>query len=211
MAATLVKGVCALEFLWKKNKPLANLASTALGSWVGASRRTAIRLGALAIALGLTLGSCQPRSLPEARVAATVQQIISGHTLEVIVPSLANNQLRRVRLIGLDAPNPAQRPWGVQAMDYLRQVDKQAIELEFDVEQQDDYGRLLAYVWYQGKLLNQDLVAQGHALRDAALPNTRYEVQLKRAQESARLQGLGIWNPANPMHQTPDEFREQLP
>lgn len=154
---------------------------------------------------------CQGQTAPEQAVQATVQQVISGHTLEVIVPSLANNQIQRVRLIGLDAPNPAQRPWGVQAMEYLRRVDKQTVLLEFDLEQQDAYNRLLAHVWYQGELLNVALLGEGYALMDSSLPNVRYEAELRRAQESARLQGLGIWDPANPMRQTPDEFREQLP
>lgn len=165
----------------------------------------------LIVLLALMLTGCQSRSRPEQAVQATVQQVISGHTLEVIVPSLANNQIQRVRLIGLDAPNPAQRPWGAQAMEYLRRVDKQEVLLEFDLERQDAYERLLTYVWYQGELLNVALLGQGHALMDSSLPNIRYEDQLRRAQESARLQGLGIWDPTNPMRQTPDEFREQLP
>ena len=164
----------------------------------------------LVVSLGLT--SCQRGLRPQASLrSATVQQVISGNTLEVIVPTLANNQLQRVRLIGFDAPTPGQRPWGKEAMDFLRQVDKEAIQLEFDQQQQDSYERLLAYVWHNGKLLNLAMVAEGHALMDSPLPNVRYEKQLRRAQESARLQGLGIWNPVNPMRQTPDEFREQRP
>ncbi len=164
------------------------------------------------VSFSLMLTGCQRSLRPETALKpATVQQVISGNTLEVIVPSLANNQIQRVRLIGFDAPTPAQRPWGKEAMDFLRQVDKENIELEFDQERQDDYGRLLAYVWHNGVLLNLATVAEGHALIDSRLPNIRYEDELRRGQESARLQGLGIWNPANPMRQTPDEFQEQRP
>lgn len=164
----------------------------------------------LVVSLGLT--SCQGNLRPQGSLRqATVQQVISGNTLEVIVPNLANNQLQRVRLIGFDAPTPGQRPWGKEAMDFLRRVDKEAVQLEFDQQQRDSYDRLLAYVWHNGELLNLAMVANGHALMDSPLPNVRYEQQLRRAQESARLQGLGIWSPANPMRQTPDEFREQRP
>ena len=156
--------------------------------------------------------SCQRSLRPQGSlVSATVQQIISGNTLEVIVPSLANNQIQRVRLIGFDAPSPAQRPWGKDAMDFLRQVDKANIQLEFDQDRQDSYDRLLAYVWHNGELINLAMVAEGHGLMDSYLPNIRYEDELRRAHEAARLQGLGIWNPENPMRQTPDEFREQRP
>ncbi len=167
---------------------------------------------ALSLGLALLLTGCQKNLAPQdALMTATVQQIISGNTLEVIVPRLATNQIQRVRLIGFDAPTPAQRPWGKEAMDFLRQVDKEAIQLEFDQERQDSYDRLLAYVWHNGELLNLSIVAEGHALMDARLPNIRYEDELRRGQESARLQGLGIWDPANPMRQTPDEFQEQRP
>jgi len=162
----------------------------------------------MSLCIGLT--GCQQALRPQGSlVTATVQQVISGNTLEVIVPSLANNQIQRVRLIGFDAPTPAQRPWGKDAMDFLRQVDKETVQLEFDQERQDAYDRLLGYIWHNGKLLNLAVVAEGHALIDSRLPNTRYESELRRGQEAARLQGLGIWNPANPMRQTPDEFREQ--
>ena len=164
------------------------------------------------LCLSLLLAGCQRALRPQdALVTATVQQVISGNTLEVIVPSLANNQIQRVRLIGFDAPTPAQRPWGKAAMDFLRQVDKESIQLEFDQERQDSYDRLLAYVWHNGALLNLAMVAEGHALMDSRLPNIRYEDELRRGQESARLQGLGIWDPVNPMRQTPDEFQEQRP
>ncbi|NJN32226.1 MAG: thermonuclease family protein [Synechococcales cyanobacterium RM1_1_8] len=166
-------------------------------------------MAAAAIALWLSLAGCQGRLQPQTPlVQGTVQQIISGNSLEVTIPTLANNQIQRVRLIGLDAPSPAQRPWGKAAMDFLRQVEKQTIQLEFDLEREAPYNRLLAYVWHDGQLLNADLLAAGHALLDSRLPNIRYDGELRRAQESARLQGLGIWDPANPMRQTPDEFQE---
>ena len=171
-------------------------------------RATALLVWA-SLSLSLLTG-CQTALQPrESLVTATVQQVISGNTLEVIVPSLANNQIQRVRLIGLDAPLPAQRPWGKEAMDFLRQVDKETVQLEFDQEQRDAYDRFLGYIWHNGQLINLAMVAEGHALVNSRLPNVRYESQLQRGQEAARLQGLGIWNPANPMRQTPSEFREQ--
>lgn len=178
----------------------------------GLSRCTGGLLAFLLLSTTVLLTGCQQPLRPQdALVTATVQQVISGNTLEVIVPSLANNQIQRLRLIGFDAPAPGQRPWGKEAMDFLRQVDKETIQLEFDQERQDSYDRLLAYVWHNGELLNLAMVAEGHALMDSRLPNIRYEDQLRRGQEAARLQGLGIWDPANPMRQTPDEFQEQRP
>ncbi|NJM56732.1 MAG: thermonuclease family protein [Synechococcales cyanobacterium RU_4_20] len=89
-------------------------------------------------------------------------------------------------------------------------TDKPSVELEVDLQQQDEYQRVLAYVWQDNQLLNQVMIAQGHALAASRLPNVRYEERLKRAQESARLSGLGLWDPQNPMRQTPVEFRGTL-
>ncbi len=161
--------------------------------------------------LVMLLSSCGPSQPPVQRVNATVQRVMSGHTLSVTIPTLDPVSQQSVRLLGIDAPNPKQKPWGEEALNRLQAlVDEGQIQLEFDLQPQDSYKRLLAYVWQGDRLLNQALVAQGYALAAPRLPNIRYDERLKRAQETARLSGLGIWNPANPLRQTPTEFRETL-
>ena len=78
------------------------------------------------------------------------------------------------------------------------------------MQRQDQYGRLLVYAWRDGQLINEALVAAGQAMTSSRLPNIRYEERLQRAQETARISGLGLWDPNNPMRQTPAEFRETL-
>lgn len=154
------------------------------------------------------LTSCQGPPPPQGPIAQ-VQQINSGHSIEVTLQGPQSNLLQRVRLLGIIAPDLGQSPWGSDAKRYLtQQLQNQSVLLEFDVEQQDSLKRLGAYVWLNNHLLNEDLVVRGLVLAESRLPNVRYESRLRRAQESARLQGLGIWNPDRPLRQHPDQYRK---
>ena len=53
------------------------------------------------------------------------------------------------------------------------------------------------------------MVKEGWALAKPDFPNTKYMERLIHAQERARIMGLGIWNPDQPMRQTPAQFRRQ--
>ncbi len=85
----------------------------------------------------------------------------------------------------------------------------QPVLLETDAEARDTDGRRLAYVWLNGNLLNETLVAEGFALAVSHPPNQKYDQRLAHAQDRARALGLGMWNPRQPMRSTPDEFRKQ--
>jgi micrococcal nuclease len=116
--------------------------------------------------------------------------------------------IERIRLLGISAPDLQQQPWGGAARENLAKIlgSQASVLLEFDGEEKDAYQRRSAYVWHEGKLLNEILVARGYALARGQF-NPKYSQQLARAQEYARIMGYGIWNPEKPMRQTPDEFR----
>lgn len=120
------------------------------------------------------------------------------------------NLISQVRLLGIDAPDLQQRPWGNAAKEHLQAlIQGDSVTLEFDVERQDKFGRTLAYVWKDKVLLNEQLVKEGQALFVGRSPNHKYDQRLERAQQWARIMGLGIWNPEKPMRFTPAEFRRQ--
>lgn len=142
--------------------------------------------------------------------------MVSGHTLEVLDTTKQPPLIQRVRLIGIEAPDLRQQPWGSIARNRLEEMltDKvsqqpglQPVLLEADVQETDSYGRWLAYVWCNGGLLNEQLVKQGYVLAASRPPNTKYDEHLARAQEYARIMGYGIWNPDKPLRLTPAEFR----
>ncbi len=68
--------------------------------------------------------------------------------------------------------------------------------LEFDVQQRDRYGRMLAYVWPEGSMLmlNEQLAAEGYALPLTIAPIVRYAEQFRAASAVARENGLGLWS-----------------
>ncbi|MEO1211471.1 MAG: thermonuclease family protein [Cyanobacteria bacterium J06638_20] len=143
-----------------------------------------------------------------------VAAIKSGQTIEVLE---AGSTLRTaVRLIGIEAPDPRQLPWGEAATQALQaKLAGQTVRLEFDQEQEDAYGRTLAYVWLGDRLINEAMVEEGWVLAKGRSPrtdigNTRYALRLANAQETARLLHRGIWNPAQPMRQRPSDFRRNL-
>lgn len=143
-----------------------------------------------------------------------VQKVLSGQTLEVFNPAQQPTVIWRVRLIGIEAPDMKQQPWGVLAKNRLEKLlmaknGQQVIFLEPDQQQQDTYKRWLAYVWRNDVLINEQLVKEGYVLAAPRAPNKKYDERLKRAQEYARLMGYGIWNPDQPMRLTPAEFRRQ--
>lgn len=152
--------------------------------------------------LVIFLVGCQPTIAPQG-MTVEVQKVISGQTLEITTP---NGQTIRVRLIGIEAPDLRQQPWGEAAkasLDAMLIGKRAVIELE---AQPDEFGRRLAYIWCDRILVNEQLVKQGYVL---AAPQGKYALKLIRAQEWARLMERGIWNPAQPMRLTPAEFRSQ--
>ena len=137
-----------------------------------------------------------------------VERVVSGQTLEIIDRTADVPVLQQVRLIGISAPDLDQDPWGSQAQQKLEELCQgQQVLLEWDEKTSDRYDRRLAYAWRDDLLLNEELVKQGYALADSGIYNTKYRQRLEYAQRWARIMGLGIWNPKQPMRLTPTEFR----
>lgn len=156
----------------------------------------------ICLSLVIFLSACQPTSTPPG-MTGEVQRVISGQTLEV---TISNGQTMRVRLIGIDAPDLRQQPWGQTAKAKLEEMLKdRRVVIELD-EQPEEFGRRLAYIWHNDMLVNEQLVKLGCVL---ATPQGKYAQRLIRAQEWARLMEQGIWNPYQPMRLTPAEFRSQ--
>lgn len=137
-------------------------------------------------------------------------RVVTGQTLEITGVGDQPTLIQRVRLIGIEAPDTKQRPWGPEARKRLEEIiGKEPVLLEFDVEREDSFDRQLAYVWKDGVLLNEQMVGEGQAIFQPRSLNVKYDERLERAQEMARVMGLGIWNPEKPMRQSPSEFRSQ--
>lgn len=123
-----------------------------------------------------------------------VAEVVDGDTL-----LLANRA--RVRLFGADAPetkhpNLPTQPWGAEATEFTRAfIGQRPVRLAFDRERKDKYGRFLAYVYVEDRLLNEELLRSGLA---RALLRYPYSAAMKRrfqeAEAEAKATGRGVWS-----------------
>lgn len=68
------------------------------------------------------------------------------------------------------------------------------VYLEFDVQPQDRYGRLLAYVWLpDGRMLNKEIICGGYAYPLTIPPNVKYEKLFRKCFKEAAEKGIGLW------------------
>ena len=100
-----------------------------------------------------------------------------------------------MRLIGIDAPEGNQRPFGDAARDALTGLVavRDTVQLEPDVELRDRYDRLLAYVWKDQSMVNWNLVLQGWAVQLTYPPNVQYVDWFTAAERRAREENRGLW------------------
>jgi micrococcal nuclease len=72
-------------------------------------------------------------------------------------------------------------------------VEGKKVSLEFDVQKRDRYGRILAYVYVDGFMVNEWLVANGYARVATFPPNVKYAERFRTLEREARKQKLGLW------------------
>ena len=163
----------------------------------------------LLLCFSSVLSACHPLDSPQG-LRVSVDRVVNGQVLELVSPVGPPPGVYKVRLEGIDAPDLKQTPWGEDAKRYLATlIADHPVLIETEQEFPDRYNRLWAYVWLDKKLLNEQLAAAGYALvRNEQATHLKYGQRLIRAQEQARLGGLGVWRPENPMRQTPQEFRK---
>jgi micrococcal nuclease len=161
------------------------------------------------LALFVLLVGCQTVSAPQGFTAKVVR-VIDGQMLEIGGIEGQPELTERVILGGVEAPSLKQPPWGEAAQNRLEQlIGQEPILFESDVEARRRSGQRLVYLWQGKTFLNEKLVEEGYALAVSQPPNVKYDTRLSRAQDRARILGLGIWNPEKPMRESPTEFRRQ--
>src|SRR5262245_11374581 len=117
-----------------------------------------------------------PWTHPPATLEASVLHVDDGDTIDVRI----DGRVERVRYIGIDAPEVAHEgtgaaPGGEAAARVNRSLLRgRHVRLELDQELRDRYGRLLAYVWADGTMVNLEMVRLGYARPLTIPPNIRY-------------------------------------
>ena len=145
-----------------------------------------------------------------AQQKTTVTRIIDGD----IIQALYGGVEKRIRLIGIDAPesrvnrkakkdaNMSEHDlktiieMGKKAKAYVDGLVKRGdlITIEFDVQERDKYGRLLGYVYLSnGKMLNEEIIKAGYAMIMTIPPNVKYKDRLLEAYQEAEEDKRGLW------------------
>jgi micrococcal nuclease len=151
--------------------------------------------------------SISPTStLPPGLIPATVTRVVDGDTIEVEIAG----QEYTLRYIGINTPETVdpRRPvecFGREASDFNKQlVLGEAVGLEKDVSETDQFGRLLRYVWLSGpstgsgqaEMVNATLVREGYAQASAYPPDVKYQDLFSSLQAEASEAGRGLWGTA---------------
>ena len=115
-----------------------------------------------------------------------VSRVIDGDTIEVLGGE-------RVRYIGIDAPETGEY-FAAEATEKNRElVEGKRVRLESDVEDRDEYGRLLRYVWLGDIMVNAELVRLGCAYSYSLVPNVKYRQLFLQSEREARELCRGLW------------------
>jgi micrococcal nuclease len=136
------------------------------------------------------------RDEPPASATAYVTRAVDGDTIEVRLGGHEED----VRYIGVDTPetvkpDTAVQCFGPQASRFNHAlVEHRRVRLVFGVERRDVYGRLLAYVYLDGRFVNPELIRRGLARTLTIPPNDRFAAKLKRLEAAAARAGRGLWS-----------------
>jgi endonuclease YncB( thermonuclease family) len=153
-------------------------------------RQSSARGLALAAFLGLLLAGAALGQ--EAVVAAKVVAITDGDTVKALV---AGNELFRVRLSWIDAPEKAQA-FGQRSKQHLSELVF-GREVELHTRGLDRYGRTLAVIFVDGIDANLEQVRSGfawvyeHYIRESSVD---IQASYHTAQAAAQQERRGLWS-----------------
>lgn len=136
-------------------------------------------------------------------VEVELLSVVDGDTIRVKL----NDEERKVRLIGIDAPESVHADEarntkaGELASDFVKDIlkDYTKVYLQYDQEQQDQYGRELCYVWLANDvnikdekdidnyMLNAIILQEGFAEAKSYYPNIFYAEYFEELSTSEKI------------------------
>lgn len=158
-----------------------------------------------AILITINLAACTPNYLSQNETQgdlAKVIKVIDGDTFVV-------NTGAKIRLLSVNSPetgrdNQKAMPYGDAAKKFATiSLLGKPIYLTYDVQKKDKYGRTLAYAFLENPdkggnveniMFNAILIKQGLAQTYASQPNTKYLNDLRKLQQEAKRQRIGMWS-----------------
>jgi micrococcal nuclease len=121
-----------------------------------------------------------------------VTEVIDGDTIVI-----ENGE--HVRYIGVDTPetvhpNKPIECYGKEASEKNKElVEGRIVYLERDIEDRDDYGRLLRYVYIPQGSVSSFLISGGYGYSYYFPPNEKHYDQFLELELKAKKEGKGLW------------------
>jgi len=112
-----------------------------------------------------------------------ITKIIDGDTVEAGID--------KVRLLCINTPEKG-KPFCEEAENKLVELQGREAGVLRDKTDEDRYNRKLRYIFYQGRFINKEILEQGLA-HIYLCEGLKYEKELRKAEETARKAGMGIW------------------
>lgn len=132
-------------------------------------------------------------------LTATVKRVVDGDT--IVVSTEGGEQ--KVRLLRVNTPesvHPDQKQNNEAGRAASKWVAEQllgkTVELEKETEEADQHGRLLRYIFLDGRNFCVAIVRAGHSPYYTAFGHGKYREEFEKAEKEARDQKLAIWSDA---------------
>ena len=128
------------------------------------------------------------------KYSATLSRCIDGDTAEFRI----NGKAVKSRFLFIDTPEytTTKERFGKEASAYtcnrLKKAKKMTLELD-GKDKYDKYGRLLAWIWVDGKLLQEDITKEGLVEDFYDYGTYRYETKIRTAMTYARNYHKGMY------------------
>ncbi len=140
-----------------------------------------------------------PNKIDAKQEVVTFSKCVDGDTAKI----KKDSKIYTVRFLAIDTPETVKKnadiePYGKQASNYTCTTLKNAkkIVLEYDPKssETDKYGRLLAWVYADGKMLQEELLKKGYAEVAYLYGKYLYTDTLKELQAEAKAKKIGMWS-----------------
>jgi len=114
--------------------------------------------------------------------SVNVTKVVDGDTID--------SSLGKIRLLGINTPEKKQ-PYYEEARDNLKSLIEGKV-VEIRSSGRDKYDRILAYVYLDGKLINEEQLSRGLATLYYYDRDYNFN-EMKKSEEGARDSGVGLW------------------
>ena len=132
---------------------------------------------------------------------------------DTIIVEDKTGEHKRVRMIGIDTPESVAKEeernnkYGVMASDYTKELLSNAdtLYLEYDIDNDDQYDRILAYVWLEDvkdtfdeeaikeSMVNAIIVKNGYGIGRRYEPTVAHDDILQLLTKEAEASNAGLW------------------